>query len=192
MSVIFLFRFVVLSLHQMTPLHVAAGSARFKIVEYLVDEAANISTKDSDGVSIYFWMNFFLIDPLLKYGVYIYIYIYSQKLGIKYTRKSVNFRKSEIHTGTENIKYTTLHPLIMNTGLASCLRRGEASSIEWLKHLLPVHIIFDQPQFWAIVIWFLQGHLLFGVRNKTCSEHQKMSSVPLHWVSCLENKVIWV
>jgi len=54
MSVIFLFRFVVLSLHQMTPLHVAAGSARFKIVEYLVDEGANISTKDSDGVSIYF------------------------------------------------------------------------------------------------------------------------------------------
>ena len=43
-----------LSLHQMTPLHVAARSARFKIVDYLVDEGANISTKDSDGVSIYF------------------------------------------------------------------------------------------------------------------------------------------
>ena len=41
-----------LSLHQMTPLHVAAKSGRFKIVEYLVDEGANISTKDSDGVSI--------------------------------------------------------------------------------------------------------------------------------------------
>ena len=51
------------SLHQMTPLHVAAKSARFKIVEYLVDKGANISTKDSDGVSIYFWITFFADWP---------------------------------------------------------------------------------------------------------------------------------
>ena len=41
-----------LFLHQMTPLHMAAKSGRKKIVEYLVDEGANISTRDSDGVSI--------------------------------------------------------------------------------------------------------------------------------------------
>ena len=41
-----------LSLHQLTPLHVAAKSDRYKIVEYLVDEGADINTKDSDGVSI--------------------------------------------------------------------------------------------------------------------------------------------
>ena len=41
-----------LSLHQMTPLHVAAKSDRYKILEYLVDRGADISTKDSDGVSI--------------------------------------------------------------------------------------------------------------------------------------------
>ena len=40
-----------LSLHQMTPLHVAAKSDRYKTVKYLVD-GANINTKDSDGVSI--------------------------------------------------------------------------------------------------------------------------------------------
>ena len=37
----------------MSPLHVAAKSDRYKIVEYLVDEVAEISTKNSDGVSIY-------------------------------------------------------------------------------------------------------------------------------------------
>ena len=36
----------------MTPLHVAAKSARFQVVEYLVDQGADINTKDSDGVSI--------------------------------------------------------------------------------------------------------------------------------------------
>ena len=41
-----------LSLHQMTPLHVAATSARFKVVECLVEQGANISTKDNDEVSI--------------------------------------------------------------------------------------------------------------------------------------------
>ena len=42
------------SLHQMTPLHVAAKSARFQVVECLVDQGADINTKDSDVVSIYF------------------------------------------------------------------------------------------------------------------------------------------
>ena len=41
-----------LSIHQMTPLHVAAKSDRYKTVEYLVDEGANINTKDNNGVSI--------------------------------------------------------------------------------------------------------------------------------------------
>ena len=43
-----------LSLHQMTPLHVAAKSARFQVVVYLADQGNNINTKDSDGVSIVF------------------------------------------------------------------------------------------------------------------------------------------
>ena len=41
-----------LSLHQLTPLHMAAKSDRYKTVKYLVDEGANINTRDSDGVSI--------------------------------------------------------------------------------------------------------------------------------------------
>jgi len=38
----------------MTPLHVAAKSARFQVVVYLADQGNNINTKDSDGVSIVF------------------------------------------------------------------------------------------------------------------------------------------
>jgi len=36
----------------MTPLHVAAKSARFKVVEFLVGKGGDINTTDNDGVSI--------------------------------------------------------------------------------------------------------------------------------------------
>ena len=43
--------FVVLSLRQMTPLHVAAErGGRFNIVEYLVGKEADINIKDNNGV----------------------------------------------------------------------------------------------------------------------------------------------
>ena len=34
----------------MTPLHIAAEKGRYRIVEYLVDKTAKISTEDHDGV----------------------------------------------------------------------------------------------------------------------------------------------
>ena len=37
----------------MTPLHVAAEKGRFKIVECLVKEGADINTKDNAGVGIF-------------------------------------------------------------------------------------------------------------------------------------------
>ena len=37
----------------MTPLHVAAEEARYAIVEYLIDNGAEISAKDNDGVGIF-------------------------------------------------------------------------------------------------------------------------------------------
>ena len=42
-----------LFLHQMTPLHVAAEKGRFKVVECLVKEGADINTKDNAGVGIF-------------------------------------------------------------------------------------------------------------------------------------------
>ena len=51
----------------MTPLHVAAKSTRFQVVKCLVDQGADINTKDSDGVSIILLNEFFLlIDPGTK------------------------------------------------------------------------------------------------------------------------------
>ena len=38
-------------LFQRTPLHVAAEGARVKVVEYLVDQGADINIKDNDGVN---------------------------------------------------------------------------------------------------------------------------------------------
>lgn len=43
---------VSLSLHQSTPLHVAARRGHANIVKCLVDKGANINIKDDDGVSI--------------------------------------------------------------------------------------------------------------------------------------------
>ena len=37
----------------MTPLHVAAESGRFRIVEYLIDLGAEINAEDNDGVGIF-------------------------------------------------------------------------------------------------------------------------------------------
>ena len=37
----------------MTPLHVAAKSGRFRIVEYLIDLGAEINAEDNDGVGIF-------------------------------------------------------------------------------------------------------------------------------------------
>ena len=41
----------ILSLHQMTPLHLAAESAHTKTVNYLCVEGANINIQDNDGVN---------------------------------------------------------------------------------------------------------------------------------------------
>ena len=66
----------------MTPLHVAAKSARFQVVEYLIDQGAYINTKDSDGVSIYCWMNFFLlIDPGKKKNENLHLHNLIKYLG---------------------------------------------------------------------------------------------------------------
>ena len=40
------------SLHQMTPLHVAAERGHFKIVQFLVGEGADVNTKDNSGVNL--------------------------------------------------------------------------------------------------------------------------------------------
>ena len=41
---------MVSSLHQMTPLHLAAEGACIKIVEYLIDQEANTNIQDDNGV----------------------------------------------------------------------------------------------------------------------------------------------
>ena len=41
-----------LFLHQMTPLHLAAEGAHIKIVEYLVDQEADVNIEDDNGVNI--------------------------------------------------------------------------------------------------------------------------------------------
>ena len=47
------FCLVILSLHQMTPLHMAAErGGRLNIVEYLVGKKADINIKDNNGVKI--------------------------------------------------------------------------------------------------------------------------------------------
>ena len=37
----------------MTPLHLAAESARIKIVEYLVDKGADVNIQDCNGVNVH-------------------------------------------------------------------------------------------------------------------------------------------
>ena len=44
--------FIVSSLYQMTPLHVAAERGYVKIVDYLVGKGADIDIKDENGVII--------------------------------------------------------------------------------------------------------------------------------------------
>ena len=39
------------SLHQMTPLHVAAEVARYQVVDYLIDQKADIEGKAKNGVN---------------------------------------------------------------------------------------------------------------------------------------------
>ena len=41
-----------LLLHQMTPLHLAAETARIKMLGYLVEQGAGINIQDDDGVII--------------------------------------------------------------------------------------------------------------------------------------------
>ena len=49
---LFVLFFCFFSLHQMTPLHVAAEKGdRISIVKYLVDKGAGINIKDDSGVS---------------------------------------------------------------------------------------------------------------------------------------------
>ena len=43
--------FVILSLHQMTPLHLAAESGRIKILKYLIDQGIDINLQDDNGVT---------------------------------------------------------------------------------------------------------------------------------------------
>jgi len=45
------FKTIILSLHQATPLHVAAESGNVDTVSYLGDKGADINIKDGDGVS---------------------------------------------------------------------------------------------------------------------------------------------
>ena len=54
----------------MTPLHVAAKSARFKVVECLVDEGANISTTDNDEVSICVYTEMLKVSQFLEENIY--------------------------------------------------------------------------------------------------------------------------
>ena len=53
MSIDLWLTFVVSSLHQMTPLHVAAEKARIRIVEYVTDQNADIDFQDQNGVRQY-------------------------------------------------------------------------------------------------------------------------------------------
>ena len=43
---------VFLSLHQRTPLHIAATEGREKTVEFLIEEKARIDIQDNEGVGI--------------------------------------------------------------------------------------------------------------------------------------------
>ena len=40
-------------LYQLTPLHIAVEELRVKTAEFLVNEGANVNSKDKDGVSNY-------------------------------------------------------------------------------------------------------------------------------------------
>ena len=51
---------LLISLHQMTPLHVAVKKARTEVVKFLVDKEADINIKDGNGVNICMWVNIFL------------------------------------------------------------------------------------------------------------------------------------
>ena len=42
-----------ISFHQMTPLHRAAESGRIEVVEILIDQVADINSRDDNGVIIY-------------------------------------------------------------------------------------------------------------------------------------------
>ena len=42
-----------ISLHQMTPLHVAAEGARIKVVKILLDHEADVNMKDGKGVNLF-------------------------------------------------------------------------------------------------------------------------------------------
>ena len=46
----------------MTPLHLAAKSARFRVVKYLVDKGDDINTKDSNRVSTIFMCLIILLN----------------------------------------------------------------------------------------------------------------------------------
>ena len=43
---------ILIFLHQITPLHLAAEGARVRTVEYLVDEGADINIQDDKGVMV--------------------------------------------------------------------------------------------------------------------------------------------
>ena len=43
---------IFLFLHQMTPLHLAAESGRIKMVNYLVEQGADVNIQDNNGVLI--------------------------------------------------------------------------------------------------------------------------------------------
>ena len=45
------------SLHQVTPLHLAAEGARIKVVNDLVGKGADVNIKDHNGVSIFDYNN---------------------------------------------------------------------------------------------------------------------------------------
>ena len=47
-----LLTFVVSSLYQMTPLHIAAERGFVKIVDYLIDKGADVDIRDKNGVII--------------------------------------------------------------------------------------------------------------------------------------------
>ena len=52
-SVEFWFTLVLFSLHQMTPLHLAAESNRIKMVECLLDQGVDINIQDDNQVNLH-------------------------------------------------------------------------------------------------------------------------------------------